>query len=128
MPQYCKHCGHLLPDGADFCPRCGTKIYKNDSTGGAVPSYAPKGNSFKAEETSNTNGTSSDSTSKYGISCLIIGIIALICSFFVFIGFIPSIVAIVSGIKYCKQKTAVAGLCLGIVALVISFIYLFFGR
>ncbi|MFA6861418.1 MAG: zinc ribbon domain-containing protein [Bacilli bacterium] len=124
MSQYCKQCGYLLPDGADFCPRCGAKIHKSDSTSGAVPSYAPKVNSFKAEETSNNSVTSS-STSKYGIQCLIVGFVALICSFFTFIGFIPSIAAIAGGIKYCKQKTAVAGLCLGVVALVISFLSLF---
>ena len=23
MTQFCKHCGHLLPDGAKFCDACG---------------------------------------------------------------------------------------------------------
>ena len=36
QPNYCSNCGNKLPKGADYCPKCGTPVNKEE-TGSTVP-------------------------------------------------------------------------------------------
>lgn len=41
MTQFCKHCGHLLPDGAKFCDACGASTEEAKTPFAAGPQYEP---------------------------------------------------------------------------------------
>lgn len=41
MTQFCKHCGHLLPDGAKFCDACGASTEEEKTPFAAGPQYEP---------------------------------------------------------------------------------------
>jgi uncharacterized RDD family membrane protein YckC len=38
---FCTHCGAALPEGAEFCPRCGTAVRRAASPGAPAPMSAP---------------------------------------------------------------------------------------
>ena len=41
MTQFCKHCGHLLPDGAKFCDACGASTEEAKTPFASGPQYEP---------------------------------------------------------------------------------------
>jgi hypothetical protein len=52
--MYCVACGSLLPNGAQFCPRCGKRSDLDGGAPDAVPSGEPSQSSLVADENNNT--------------------------------------------------------------------------
>ncbi|MFA6861417.1 MAG: TM2 domain-containing protein [Bacilli bacterium] len=50
MPKYCSQCGAEIPDGADFCPKCGASIT------GKAPLYTPENTKKKVGGSTKSRG------------------------------------------------------------------------
>lgn len=108
--MFCPTCRNEIPDGSQFCPKCGAQIMAGAASG--VSSQRPL-----------------EKASKRAIACLILGIISLVLCGIPFI--IPVILSIIELVAISKQKSsragygyAIAGLAMGIVSL---FFVFFFG-
>lgn len=98
----CNNCGEEIPEGAEFCPRCGAAVYQEAPNAYQGRQYAPNG--YAQPRPSQTKSTLS----------LVFGILGLCC-----FGFIFGSIAILLGILARKDEgpngTNAVGLVLGFI-------------
>ena len=143
--MYCRRCGKEIAADAAFCPYCGARQEDEPQQASSVPPY--NGGSSVPPYTGQGSSAppySGQTQSQYlaggyravpaeldlGIAGMIVGLVSLWLSWVLFLGLVASIVAIaISGVALSRRNSyrmngfAVAGLVLGIVALLPSILY-----
>lgn len=129
--MYCIRCGKEIPADAAFCPHCGAK-QEDELQTSSVPPYSGQ-TQYSAGGYRAVPAELEKPINNLGLAGMIVGLVSLWLSWVLFLGLVASIVAIVSsGVALSRQNSyrmngfAVAGLVLGLVALLPSVLYAFF--
>lgn len=130
--MYCIRCGKEIPADAAFCPYCGARQEDEPLQASSVPPYSGQ-TQYSAGGYRAVPAELEKPINNLGLAGLIVGLFALGIGWTYFVGMAAGIVAIaLSGAgysrrKYCRQNgLAVAGLVLGIVALLPTFLFIVF--
>ena len=130
--MYCIRCGKEIPADAAFCPYCGARQEDEPLQASSVPPYSGQ-TQYSAGGYRAVPAELEKPINNLGIAGMIVGLVSLWLSWVLFLGLVASIVAIVSsGVALSRRNSyrmngfAVAGLVLGLVALLPSVLYAFF--
>lgn len=130
--MYCIRCGKEIPADAAFCPYCGARQEDEPLQASSVPPYSGQ-TQYSAGGYRAVPAELEKPINNLGLAGMIVGLFALGIGWTYFVGMAAGIVAIaLSGAgysrrKYCRQNgLAVAGLVLGIVALLPTFLFIVF--
>ena len=126
--MYCRRCGKEIAADAAFCPHCGAK-QEDELQTSSVPPYSGQ-TQYSAGGYRAVPAELEKPINNLGIAGMIVGLVSLWLSWVLFLGLVASIVAIaISGVALSRRNSyrmngfAVAGLVLGIVALLPSILY-----
>lgn len=114
--EYCSKCGAEIPEGSKFCPKCGQPVEYAERV------YEPE---VQESVRHTPRPTPSPGTTESASGAITIGVLGLICAFFIpIIGCILGIVAIAMGSSASNRGVPSAGtaVALGVVALVIAIV------
>ena len=130
--MYCRRCGKEIAADAAFCPHCGARQEDEPLQASSVPPYSGQ-TQYSAGGYRAVPAELEKPINNLGIAGMIVGLVSLWLSWVLFLGLVASIVAIViSGVALSRRNSyrmngfAVAGLVLGLVALLPSVLYAFF--
>ena len=126
--MYCRRCGKEIAADAAFCPHCGAK-QEDELQTSSVPPYSGQ-TQYSAGGYRAVPAELEKPINNLGIAGMIVGLVSLWLSWVLFLGLVASIVAIaISGVALSRRNSyrmngfAVAGLVLGLVALLPSILY-----
>ena len=127
--MYCRKCGKEIAADAAFCPHCGARQEDEPLQASSVPPYSGQ-TQYSAGGYRAVPAELEKPINNLGIAGMVVGLISLWLSWVLFLGLVASIVAIaISGVALSRRNSyrmngfAVAGLVLGLVALLPSILY-----
>lgn len=130
--MYCIRCGKEIPADAAFCPYCGARQEDEPLQASSVPPYSGQ-TQYSAGGYRAVPAELEKPINNLGLAGMIVGLVSLWLSWVLFLGLVASIVAIVSsGVALSRRNSyrmngfAVAGLVLGLVALLPTFLFIIF--